>query len=221
MELTIRYRMAMARQRQAPGTPGSSGTAGTPGTSGRARLSARDWADAALAAMRRGGGLSAVAVEPLAAALCATKGSFSWHFANREALVTAALERWEERETEAVIAAVAEQDGPEARIRKLFALTTYTATRERDAVELVLLADAAHPQVAAALRRVTERRLGYLTELFGEFGLDAAEARHRALLAYTGYLGHAQLAHSVRGVLPGGAEAERYLDTVLATLLRR
>jgi AcrR family transcriptional regulator len=208
--------MVMAQQRPSPRTPK---TRRTPKTSGRTRLSARDWADAALAAMRRGGGLSAVAVEPLAAAQGGTKGSFYWHFANREALVAAALERWAELETEAVIAEVAGQSDPEARIRRLFTLTTYTAAR--DPVELALLADAAHPQVAVALRLVTERRLDYLTELFGEFGLDAAEARHRALLAYASYLGHAQLAHSVRDLLPGGAEAERYLDTVLETLLRR
>jgi AcrR family transcriptional regulator len=201
--------MDMAQRRTGTGGLGS----------GRARLTARDWADAALDAMREGGGLSAVAVEPLAARLGATKGSFYWHFANRDALVAAALARWEESQTEAVIADVARQSDPEARIRKLFAVTAYPVTRGK--LELALHAQAAHPLVAAALRRVTERRLGYLTQLFQELGFDATDARHRALLAYTGYLGNAQLAHAVREALPHGADAERYLDQMLHTLLRR
>ena len=40
-------------------------------------------------------GLAAVAVEPLAARLGATKGSFYWHFRNRDAMLEAALQRWE------------------------------------------------------------------------------------------------------------------------------
>ncbi|MEU8610821.1 helix-turn-helix domain-containing protein [Actinoplanes sp. NPDC048791] len=66
------------------------------------RLTADDWTSAALEAMA-GGGLAAVAVEPLAARLGATKGSFYWHFANRDALIEAAVLRWERDHTEAVI----------------------------------------------------------------------------------------------------------------------
>jgi AcrR family transcriptional regulator len=200
--------MVMAQQRGGRTRPAAN----------RPRLTARDWADAALAAMREGGGLAAVAVEPLAASLGATKGSFYWHFANRDALVAAALERWEERETEAVIAAVAREAGPEARLRALFAVTAYS--HARDDLELSLHAQAAHPLVGAALRRVTERRLGYLTELFQDLGFDPVDARNRALLAYTGYLGNGQLVHAVPEVLPRGADAERYLNQVLRTLLR-
>ncbi|WP_165984496.1 TetR/AcrR family transcriptional regulator [Streptomyces sp. YIM 98790] len=183
------------------------------------RLSARDWADAALAAIRDGG-LAAVAVEPLAARLGTTKGSFYWHFSGRDALVTAALERWEERETEAVIAEIGQAGTPEERLRRLFRITTAAAAREPDPLELALLADAGHPAVAAAFRRVTHRRIAYLVDLFAEHGCPPAEARQRALLAYTGYLGHAQLARSVPGTLPEGEEARSYLESVLQALLR-
>ena len=48
-------------------------------------LSAADWSEAALVALARGG-LAAVAVEPLAKELGATKGSFDRHFADRNEL---------------------------------------------------------------------------------------------------------------------------------------
>lgn len=57
-------------------------------------LSKEDWVRAALFAIADGGA-AAVAVEPLAARLGATKGSFYWHFRSREQLIAEALEFWE------------------------------------------------------------------------------------------------------------------------------
>ncbi|MEU2788021.1 TetR/AcrR family transcriptional regulator [Streptomyces sp. NPDC007100] len=181
-------------------------------------MTAEDWADAALAALGEGG-LAAVAVEPIATRLGTTKGSFYWHFANRDALVEAALERWEQACTEAVITAVEAETDPERRLRGLFAYATAAAAD--DPLEVSLLATAADSRVAAVLRRVTERRVGYLAGLFAELGFPEAEARRRGLLAYTAYLGHAQLGHAVPQNLPGPADRDRYLDSVLDALLHR
>lgn len=79
---------------------------------------------------------------------------------------------------------------------------------------------AADPRVAAALARVTGRRIGYVTALFAELGFPEDEARHRGLLAYTAYLGHTQLGHAVPRSLPEGAARDRYLDGVIDTLVR-
>ncbi|MGH8078705.1 MAG: TetR/AcrR family transcriptional regulator, partial [Lysobacter sp.] len=65
------------------------------------RLSAEDWAQAALDLIAEQG-VAAVAVEPLARRLGVTKGSFYWHFPSRDALLVAALERWEKVEQETV-----------------------------------------------------------------------------------------------------------------------
>ncbi|WP_431775756.1 TetR/AcrR family transcriptional regulator [Streptomyces cucumeris] len=182
------------------------------------RLSARDWADAALTAIGEGG-LAAVAVEPLAARMGATKGSFYWHFPHRDALIEAALARWEEISTEAIIAELEGEPDPERRLRRLFAEATASAAD--DTLEVSLLATANHPQVAAALGRVSDRRIGYLARLFTELGFPPEEARRRGLLAYTSYLGHTQLVHAVPRSLPADAERTRYLESVIATLLRR
>ncbi|MEU9122244.1 helix-turn-helix domain-containing protein [Streptomyces sp. NPDC048506] len=199
--------MDMARQRAK--APSDNGT--------RQRLTAQDWADAALVAIGEGG-LAAVAVEPLAARLGTTKGSFYWHFANRDALIEAALERWEELRTEAVITEVEAEPDPAERLRRL--LTKATDRSARDTLEVSLLATAAQPKVAAALARVTERRIGYLASVFTELGFDEDEARRRGLLAYTAYLGHTQLGHAVPHSLPTGAARDRYLDGVIDALLR-
>jgi AcrR family transcriptional regulator len=61
----------------------------------RHTLRPEDWTNAALEAIADGG-TGKVAVEALARELGATKGSFYWHFRNRDALLEAALARWEE-----------------------------------------------------------------------------------------------------------------------------
>src|SRR5262245_65425178 len=92
---------------------------------GQRPLSPDDWARAALAAIARGG-VGAVAVETVAAELGATKGSFYWHFKNRDALVQAAVDRWEQRRTEAVIEELEREPDPARRLKMLI-----TAALER------------------------------------------------------------------------------------------
>jgi AcrR family transcriptional regulator len=187
----------------------------------RASLTANDWTVAALDALARGG-LTAVAVEPLAKALGTTKGSFYWHFADRNALIEAALERWEQRDTDRVIAAVERAPDVASRLRELLRLVFTAVAGDSGAsagsVELALQASAGHPPVARTLARVTERRLGYLHSLFRELGLSEQRARDRSLLAYTAFLGHAQLAHSTPELMPAGRALTRHVDQVIETL---
>src|SRR3546814_8458026 len=67
----------------------------TPTARGTGRLSAEDWAQAALDLIAEQG-VSAVAVEPLARRLGVTKGSFYWHFPSREALLVRSEEHTSE-----------------------------------------------------------------------------------------------------------------------------
>jgi AcrR family transcriptional regulator len=154
------------------------------------RLSREDWVAAARTAMQTGG-LAAVAVEPLAARLGATKGSFYWHFRDREDLVAAVLAQWEHQGTDEVTAALDAAPDPAQRLRMLAGATL--EGQHRPDLSVVLLADAAHPLVAAALERVTRRRMDYLAEQFRALGVEEQEARARALLAYAAFLGHSQL----------------------------
>jgi AcrR family transcriptional regulator len=182
------------------------------------RLSRESWVQAALEAIAEGG-LAAVAVVPLAKRLGATKGSFYWHFSNREELVAAALAEWEHSHTAAVIAEIeaVSSEGPLQQLRLLFKRVTELAARDR--IELALLATADHPAVQPVLDRVTRRRVEFAARLFRQLGFSPAEARRRALLAYSAYLGHAQLVHATPDVLPRTQAARRaYFDDVLAAL---
>ena len=182
----------------------------------REPLSRKAWERAALEAMAHGG-LAAVAVEVLAARLGATKGSFYWHFANREELIAAALQRWEQENTEAVIARVEAEPRAEERLRVLFRIVLGAV--RRDLVEVSLLASSRDPLVRPVLERVAERRITYTTALFEALGFPRAEARRRSLLGYCAFLGHAQLAHTMPETLadpPAGKD--RYIDEVAAIL---
>ena len=191
----------------------------TSAKSSRASLTATDWSTAALAALERNG-LAAVAVEPLAKTLGATKGSFYWHFTGRDDLIAAALELWERRDTDGVIAAVDQAADRADRLRVLLRLVfrAVVGTPGAGSIELALQPHAGHPLVAPVLARVTERRMSILESLYAEQGLSVSQAHDRALLAYTTYLGHAQLAHATPDRLPSGAAFTRYVDRIVETL---
>jgi AcrR family transcriptional regulator len=179
------------------------------------RLTADDWAAAALEMIGERG-ITGVAVEPLAVRLGATKGSFYWHFANRDALVEAALALWERERTEAVIVAMDAEPDPARRLHRLFAAVS---SGRGDAVEANLLAAADHPAVAPVMRRVVERRLAYVAEIFRRLGCSDVEARQRSLFAYTAFAGSTTITTRLPGVLPRpGAGLTAYIDTAVALL---
>ena len=188
----------------------------------RESLTAGDWTRAALAALARGG-LPAVAVEPLAKDLGATKGSFYWHFADRQALLEATLELWERRDTDQVIAAIDETQDAQTRLRNLLRLA-FTSVIDRSTAAPARSSSLCRrarrtPWSSPTLSRVTKRRLALLTRLYAELGLSRAVARDRGLLAYTAFLGHVQLAHATPDLLPTGRAFATHVDQVVEALL--
>ena len=81
----------------------SSKGAKRPVKSGIDRQSKKSWLDAALQALASGG-VDKVRVESLAKNLGVTKGSFYWHFKDREQFLDELLSFWAEQSTQTVIA---------------------------------------------------------------------------------------------------------------------
>lgn len=171
-------------------------------------MSRQDWADAALKALAEGG-LAAVAVEPLAIRLGATKGSFYWHFANREALVQAAVQRWAEQHTELLIQELEPIQDPAQRLRRLFEKVIGSGRISR--AELALLAHADDPLIAPVLAKVTARRVDFIAGCYAEAGVPADDARRHAVLAYTVHIGLIQAQRASGGTLLTDAERPAYL----------
>ena len=183
-------------------------------------LSKEDWVRAALFAIADGG-TSKVAVEPLAVQLGATKGSFYWHFRNRDELIAEALEFWEREETDEVIETVSRIADPSERLRRLLAIAI--GSEEGDAAgqaDVGLLAAANDPVVGPVLRRVADKRLDFLEQCFREIGFTPAQSRHRARLAYSAFLGWFELRRVAPHRAPTGRERLAYeravMDLVLA-----
>ncbi len=182
----------------------------------RGRLSAKDWEQAALDVLAQGG-VAAVAVESLARTLGVTKGSFYWHFPTREALLKAAIDRWEQRDEDQVIAHVERIADPRERLRELFQRVSREV--QSHLVYAALLQASDHPLVQPVIERISRRRLALLTAAYAEAGFEPRAAQHRARLAYTAYSGFLQL--NQRHGMPrmDQEEYQAYIDHVIETLV--
>lgn len=170
-------------------------------------MSREAWATAGLQALTAGG-VAAIAVEPLAASLGTTKGSFYWHFADRAELVRAALELWEQEQTTAVIDALSTIAEPHERLRLLLSVVL-THPDGPDPVAQ-LFRDVAHPEVAAAVRRVTSRRIDFVAGELHKTGVPRAESRRRATVLVAAYVGWWQLNAVLPQDAPVGREARHH-----------
>ena len=149
------------------------------------RLSALDWANAALDVIASEG-VAAVAVEPLARRLGVTKGSFYWHFKDRQALLDAVLLRWQEGRIRDIEKTTSVSPGKE-RDQLHFAIEVYGAVRNRKgmAIELAVRDWARHDAHAARIVEAVDLyRLDCTRKLFVAAGMSDAEAKSRSLLLY-------------------------------------
>jgi AcrR family transcriptional regulator len=180
----------------------------------RRSKSAADWANAGFDAFNEGG-LDAVAVERVAQRLGATKGSFYWHFKDREALVRAVLDLWR-AETEEIIDEIGVIEDPRGRLRRLFELVTSQLPTDRSEVDL--LGRSGQPVVAAVLEDVSRRRIDFMATAMREAGLRPAAAEDAAVQAYALWIGLLQLQSKLPGTLPTGSARQRFLRSTRALL---
>ncbi|MGN6871731.1 MAG: TetR/AcrR family transcriptional regulator [Solirubrobacteraceae bacterium] len=128
------------------------------------------------------GGPDAVRVEKLAEALGVTKGGFYWHFDDRNALLEEMLDTWERLVVDEAIARVdAGRGDPRTKLRRLFALTESVGDMWN--IEFAIRDWARRDaRVAARLRRLDDRRMDYMRQLFASFCADQDEVEVRCTL---------------------------------------
>ncbi|MBA3781645.1 MAG: TetR/AcrR family transcriptional regulator [Nocardioides sp.] len=175
-----------------------------------------DWLYAALTTLARSG-VTAVSVEPIARGLGVTRGSFYWHFKDREALLIGALELWESEATTSFIEALTPITDPAERLSTL--LREALTGDEIAGLEPALVAHASDPVVSVVLERVTRRRMAYLEECFRDLGLDKREARLQAVAAYAAYLGWVELRRAAPDAVPEVARTGRKSRAAIDHLL--
>lgn len=162
----------------------------TNGTNPRERLNADDWIEAALKQVAEHG-LGRLAIEPLAQELGVTKGSFYWHFRNRDALIDALLERWRQQGETDLTEALASIADPRERLRQLFQRVAAQVQSHR--VHAALLKAMDIPRARAAVETAAQQHLAMLTRAYREIGQSPTEADNSARLAYAAYLGFMQM----------------------------
>ena len=182
----------------------------------RSTLSAGDWEQQALVLIAEKG-IRSVAIESLAKRMGVTKGSFYWHFPNRDALLEQSLLRWEKHDEANLQALLGDIADPRERLQSFFRQSGRENLTHHVYSTLCTAAD--HPKVEPLLERVAERRMNYIKAAFEEIGLSAAEAAHRARLTYSTYLGFLQLQRQHQTPNLSSEEFEAYMIHVIATLI--
>jgi AcrR family transcriptional regulator len=140
--------------------------------------------EAALAALEAKG-IDAVKVFSLSETLGVTRGSFYWHFRDRQDLLSSMLEWWDRGMTETVLDEISSLGGdPRARLWRAMELITEGGKAAVDpAIRAWALYD---PGAAAFVRRVDRKRIEFIRGFFREMGFskEEVEARARMLAVY-------------------------------------
>lgn len=133
-------------------------------------------------------GIDAVRVDVLARHLKVTRGSFYWHFRDREDLLRGVLLRWRQAATEELTLRLgqARSDARE-QLRDVLTLPFRGRSAGRAArIELAIRAWARRDEMARqAVDEADAARIGYIAEVFAALGFAAEEARRRALMVYS------------------------------------
>ena len=182
----------------------------------RQSLSAENWIEAALDVISEGG-VESVAVEPLARRLGVTKGSFYWHFPNRDALVGRALETWERMETVEMLSRADAQPQPRERLHTLF--HNYANTDARSEQILLALSGSKHPAARSCVQRVTEAWRTYIENCYLSLGMEGGDAANWATFAYSTFVGTVRMRRDNPEALPKGDAFNDYLRFLIRSLI--
>jgi AcrR family transcriptional regulator len=167
-------------------------------------LNRDDWLKAARLALLKGS-VEAVRVEKLARTLHVTKGSFYWHFKDREELLEILLREWEQELLHDIIPRLQGKRGREALLSLLRLMVERVPLGEKG----LLPSDAAmftwasvSPAVAQRINRAESSRMALLKKLIGN-----SERTELLYLVWLGFVARGQRAPGSRKHFPQIARA--------------
>lgn len=152
----------------------------------RASLTPEAWIDAATQVLVDQG-IDHVRVDVLAGQLGVTRGSFYWHFRDREDLLRRVLAAWRERATEQLTRRLEHaHTDPREQLHDVISLPFRgRAAAQAARIELAIRAWARRDETArAAVDEADAARIAYHVHLFASLGFALPEARSRAFVLY-------------------------------------
>jgi len=175
------------------------------------RLDAEAWIEAGFDALAENG-VEAIRVERLAKRMGVTKGSFYWHFKDRQSLLEAMLQSWRQRATLGIIHRLeSSNESPETRLKHLIALTrSHQAHPNRGAdLEMAIRMWAKQDeQAASCIGEIDRLRLNYIQGLLTATRLfSPPDAKSRAVLIYAYMQGLASIRGAVDDALLDSCES--------------
>ena len=189
-------------------------TVGTPPPQ-KVQLDRSAWVHAATEVLAKEG-ITGVRVEVLAKRCKVTKGSFYWHFKDRQDLLDAMLEHWKEGRIRDILKQTQPEPGKE--LDRIFhVIDVYSAARNRKGMYIELaIRDWARrdPAVQAVVEQVEKIRLDCACRLFLACGVPPSEAASRSLLLYSYVFGQSLMTFDRDG--PDAAAVKHHIAEIIA-----
>ncbi len=134
-------------------------------------------------------GIDAVRITRLGDELGVTRGSFYWHFANRKDLLDALVEFWQDKNTPAIAAAVADARSLAGGIFRFFEICIDSASFDPRLDLAIREWSRRSPRIRALLDREDDARIEALRAFFTRFGFPMPAALVRARVLYYAQIG--------------------------------
>ena len=132
-----------------------------------------------------GKGFGRVVIDNIVTSLGVTKGSFYWHFKDRNDFLEKLITYWDDTFTKIVMYHINESEaGPRERLLELMLYITRNRLASYDAAITTLTHN--EPQISNQIAKVFESRMQFVATLFAEMGYKEAdlEMRSRMLVMF-------------------------------------
>ncbi len=142
------------------------------------KLSKEEWLNKALEAINQEG-FGRLKIDHLVASLGVTKGSFYWHFKNRNDFVVNLVEYWDAKFTLLVIKHIEKFEGnSRERLLELMLFVTRNQLAQYDFAIHTLAQN--EPEVFALIKEGLSRRFAYVASLFSKMGFRGDDLKFRS-----------------------------------------